>query len=85
MNYDDSMTINVNGGARGIGTRADPSYHAGFAGSAGKVFLVSRLSFSIFLTVCMSIIIISLLLACSLKFLFFTTSHHFINFMHDAS
>ena len=86
MNYDDSMTINVNGGARGNGSSpAYPSSRAGFAGSAGKVFLVSRLSFSIFLTFWMSIIVISLLLACSLKFLFFTTSHHFINFMHDAS
>ena len=53
VNYDDSMTINVNGGTRGNGdSSSNPSSRAGFAGSAGKVFLVSRLSFFFsFLTV----------------------------------
>ena len=46
VNYDDSMTIDVGGGARGDGSRPDnPSYRAGIAGNVGKVFLVSRLSF----------------------------------------
>jgi len=46
VNYDDSMTINIDGGARGNGYDSDdPSYRAGFAGSDGKVFLVSRLLF----------------------------------------
>jgi len=43
VNYDDSMTINVNGGARGEGDSI--SGGRGFVGSAGKVFLVSRPSF----------------------------------------
>ena len=44
MNYDDSMTINVSGGNRGEGGYGLYIHtHAGFAGSAGKVFLVSRL------------------------------------------
>jgi len=43
VNFDDSMTINVNGGARGRGDWH--SNRAGFVGSDGKVFLVSRLSF----------------------------------------
>jgi len=43
VNYDDSMTINVNGGARGEG-HSNSDYY-GFAGSVGKVYLVSRLSF----------------------------------------
>jgi len=38
------MTINVDGGARGEGDSDNDHY--GFAGSVGKVFLVSRLSFS---------------------------------------
>jgi hypothetical protein len=41
VNYDDSMTINVDGGARGEGDTYDS--RAGFAGNVGKVFLVSRL------------------------------------------
>jgi len=43
VNYDDSMTINVDGGARGNGDEI--SGRRGFAGSVGKVYLVSRLSF----------------------------------------
>ena len=48
VNYDDSMTINVNGGARGEGecpysqSYCDQNpYRVGFAGSTGKAFLVS--------------------------------------------
>jgi len=44
VNYDDSMTINVDEGARGEGDTYDD--HAGFVGSDGKVFLVSRHSHS---------------------------------------
>ena len=43
VNYDDSMSVNVNGGNRGN----SGSGLTGFAGNAGKVYLVSRLlSFS---------------------------------------
>ena len=45
QHYHDSMTINVNGGIRGAGDGS--ASYAGFAGSVGKVFLVSR--FSLFL------------------------------------
>ena len=52
VNYDDSMIINVGGGARGEGECPySPSYcnqnpfNVGFAGSVGKVFLVSKFSF----------------------------------------
>ena len=56
VNYHDSMTINVNAGDRGNGSRSDnPSYRAGFAGSAGKVFLVSKLTHVILLIVFMSL------------------------------
>jgi len=52
------MTINVDGGARGNGEcpygpsycNDNPIYRAGFAGSDGKVFLVSRLYVPIHLT-----------------------------------
>jgi len=61
VNYDDSMTINVNGGARGEGecpysqSYCDQNpYWYGFAGSAGEVFLVSRL---LFFYVCMSLLV----------------------------
>ena len=66
VNYDDGMTIDVDvdGGARGNGD--NDSDRAGFAGSAGKVFLVSRFSFSYLIDVCMSNIVISLTLTCSL-------------------
>ena len=37
VNYDDSMTINVDGGARGEGDTS--SDRRGLAGSAGKVFM----------------------------------------------
>ena len=72
VNYDDSMIINVDGGARGERKREDCPYaggiydsdcdywltqYRGFAGSAGKVFLVSRLSFFFCLIVCLLIII----------------------------
>jgi len=58
VNFDDSMTINVDGGARGNGEcpygpsycNDNPIYRAGFAGSDGKVFLVSRLYVPIHLT-----------------------------------
>ena len=58
VNYDDSMTINVDGGARGERKREDCPHaggihdsdcdywvtqYRGFAGSAGEVFFVSRL------------------------------------------
>jgi len=59
VNYDDSMTINVNGGDRGAGD-SDSSY-AGFAGSDGKVFLVSGL---IVLLNCRRLINNTLHLAC---------------------
>jgi len=39
VNYDDSMTINVNGGNRGRGDQSEPADNAGFAGSVGKVFM----------------------------------------------
>ena len=41
VNYDDSMTIDVSGVARGAGDNI--LGRRGFAGRAGKVFLVSRL------------------------------------------
>ena len=59
VNYDDSMTINVDGGD-GDGY-SDLNYNAGFAGSAGKVYLVSRLSFFLCLIVCMSLLVSQLL------------------------
>jgi len=60
VKYDDGMTIDVNGGARGARKREDCPHaggvhdsdcnywvtvKSGFAGSVGKVFLVSSLSF----------------------------------------
>ena len=53
VNYDDNMIINVDGGARGQGD--SNSWKRGFVGSAGKVFLVSRLSFSYLIDVHMSL------------------------------
>ena len=47
------MIINVDGGARGQGD--SNSWKRGFVGSAGKVFLVSRLSFSYLIDVHMSL------------------------------
>ena len=56
VNYDVSMTINVDGG--NLGEADSNSDYYGFAGSAGKVFLVSRFYVPIPNNiVCLSIII----------------------------
>ena len=45
VNYDNGMTIAVNEGAGGSGSATWPT-HVGLPGSAGKVFLISRLYYS---------------------------------------
>ena len=45
------MTIDVDGGARGDGDYFDdPSRRAGIAGNVGKVFIVSGLSFVLYVS-----------------------------------